>query len=836
MINKEALTPMMRQYLDIKENTKDALVFYRLGDFYELFMEDAKTASKVLDLVLTARSAGNNQKVPMAGVPHHAAKSYIQKLINHGYKVAIVEQTEDPKEAKGLVKREVVEIITPGTYIEHEEIETKEIAAIHSDLVYATLVFGDIVAGTLRALRIMNDDLEILKTLEQFEVSELVVDATFSIDLKERIQETTNIHVSYVETFNETLNHKDAGVQQALRKLFGYLEYTQKRSLDHFGDVVVLNDLSYLKMDYASITNLELIKNDQNKDLSLYSFLNRTATTMGARKLKDDLLQPMVNLDDIIKTQNQIEVFIQNFIMADTLKDILKETYDIHRVVARVSTDKNNAQDFVRLKQTLLKFKEIQSHLKAQDNFSFINALDPLIEVYEALEKAIYDDAPVQFKDGRTFKKGINTELDELLILTKDGKQWLLNYEEKQREITGIKNLRVGYTRAFGYYIEITKGQVENVQDSFGYVRRQTLTNAERYISEELQSYETKVLEAGERILEIEQALLKKYTEYIMLYVHQIHKIGDAIAKLDVLLSLSEVSSLSGYVKPIFNHDHKLDLKEGRHAVLESELKSHQYISSDCEMDKNSRLLILTGPNMGGKSTYMRMVAINVIMAQMGCYVPATYANLPLVDQIFTRMGASDDIMMGQSTFMIEMVEAQRAIALATKNSLVLFDEIGRGTSTYDGMALAQSILEYMLHTVGCNTIFSTHYHELTSLETMHPGIKNIHVEVHEEDDHVTFLYRVIEGRANKSYGINVARLAHLPKSVIDRANQNLMILEAQKDNLNIDMESIVIEVEPQGYTLIKERLDKVDINQMTPLEALLVLGDIKRKLGDIDE
>ena len=833
MIDKNKLTPMMKQYLEIKENTKDALVFYRLGDFYELFLEDAITASKVLDLVLTSRNAGQNQKVPMAGVPHHAAKSYIQKLINHGYKVAIVEQVEDPKEAKGIVKREVVEVVTPGTFIEDEEVLTREVAAIHSDLVYATIVLADIAAGTLRSIRIMNDPIEIIKTLEQFEVSELVVDSSFDQEIIQTVKDKTAIHISYQEESYKNITHEDMGVEKALQKLYAYIRYTQKRDLNHFGKVKVLNDQAYLIMDYATITNLELNQHHSSKDLSLYSFLNHTQTTMGARRLKDELMQPMVNKTMIVKRQNQIQFFIDNMMIKDDLQALLKETYDIHRVVARLSTDKNNAQDFVRLKNTIKVFNEIKELLILNPLFESVVNVTNLKELADLIERSIHDDAPVQLKEGRTFKKGVDKELDELISITTDGKKWLLEYEENQRNLTGIKNLKVGYTRAFGYYIEISKGQVENVKDSHGYIRRQTLTNAERYISEELQEYETKVLKASERILEIEQELLKKFTNHALQYVREIHQIGDSIALLDVILSLTEVSSRSNYVRPIFNTEKVIELKEGRHPVLEKELKDHQYISSDCMMNEKQRLLILTGPNMGGKSTYMRMVALNIIMAQIGCFVPASHANLPIVDRIFTRMGASDDILMGQSTFMVEMIEAQAALTKATPNSLVLFDEIGRGTSTYDGMALAQSILEYMLHSVGCNTIFSTHYHELTSLEDMHEGIKNIHVEVHEEDDEITFLYRVIEGRSNRSYGINVAKLAHLPKTVIERASQTLNLLESQKENVNLNAESILIEVEPKGYQETKELLDKVDINQMTPMEALMLLSELKEKMGD---
>mgnify|MGYP001945149589 CR=1 FL=1 len=832
MIHKEKLTPMLKQYMEIKENTKEALVFYRLGDFYELFFEDAITASKVLDLVLTSRHAGGAQKAPMCGVPHHAAKSYIQKLVTNGYKVAIVEQVEDPKEAKGIVRREVVEIITPGTFIEHEEINTNEIAALHQDLVYATLVFSDIIEGSLRAIRIMNEATEIIKTLEQFDISELVVDPSIDEHMINQIKDKTSIYISYEASYYEDVKYKDAQIEKALQKLFAYLNYTQKKPLNHFGDVLVLNDLSYLKMDYSSMMNLELLNHSTNKDLSLYSFLNHTQTNIGARALKDALMRPMVQKEAILETQDQIDVLLQDIMLKDTLKTHLKSTYDIHRVIARMSTEKNNAQDFVRLKKTLFEFKQIQDVVP----FQFLKAIDPLDVLYETLESTIHDDAPVQLKEGRTFKQGVDQDLDELLSIAKDGKKWLLAYETTQKEKTGIKNLKVGYTRAFGYYIEVSKGQVENVLPEHGFIRKQTLTNAERYITEELQDYETKVLEASDKILEIENKLMKKFTDFTLTYTKMIKIIGDAIGKLDVLFALSEISSYPGYTKPTFTDNQNLLIENGRHPVLERELSDHQYIASSVTFDENQKLLILTGPNMGGKSTYMRMLALNVILAQMGSYVPAEKAILPITDQIFTRMGASDDILMGQSTFMVEMMEAQTALFGATKNSLVLFDEIGRGPSTYDGMALEQAILEYMVNQVSCNTVFSTHYHELTDLENLLEKVKNIHVEVHEEDDHVTFLYRVIEGRANKSYGINVAKLAHLPNSVIERANQNLNVLEAQRHNIDITQKPQMIETQPKDYLKVKTKMRNLDVNQMTPIEALMVLSEIKEILGDDDE
>ena len=821
--------------MEIKENTKDALVFYRLGDFYELFFEDAITASKALDLVLTSRNAGGQRKAPMAGVPHHAAKSYIQKLVSQGYKVAIVEQVEDPKEAKGIVKREVVEIVTPGTFIEHESAQSQEIAAIHADLVYATLVFSDIIKGTLRAVRIMNQNLDIIKTLEQFEIKELVVDPTFDTQIIQDIKDKTNIHISYEESMNGEIKHKDPQIEKALQKLFAYLKYTQKRNLNHFSDVLVLNDLSYLKMDYSSMSNLELLNHNSNKDLSLFSFLDHTKTNIGSRALKDALLRPMVNHDDILQTQTQVETVLHNMALKDQTSEQLKQSYDVHRSIARLMTDKHNAQDFIRIKKTIEAFNALVNLYLHEEHFNFLKAV-PNLDVYrETIEQAIYDDAPVQLKEGRTFKEGIDKELDELLSITKNGKKWLLEYEAKQKEITGIKNLRVGFTRAFGYYIEVSKGQVENVKDEYGFIRKQTLTNAERYITEALQDYETKVLEASDRILAIENQLMKKYSDYTLQHIKGIQAMGDAIGQLDVIQSLAHISSYPGYTKPVFNHENDLEIINGRHPVLEKELASHQYIASNVSFDKQRKVLILTGPNMGGKSTYMRMLALNVILAQMGAYVPSKKANLPIVDQIFTRMGASDDILMGQSTFMVEMMEAQTALSYATKNSLVLFDEIGRGTSTYDGMALAQSILEYMVQNVGCNTIFSTHYHELTDLEDLLEKVKNIHVAVHEEDDHVTFLYHVTEGRANKSYGINVAKLAHLPQSVIKKAEHNLIALEAQRHNVTLNNDSIIIETAPKSYTNLKNMLQRIDINQMTPVESLILLGKIKEGF-DADE
>ena len=832
----KALTPMMKQYMEIKENTNDALVFYRLGDFYELFFEDAEVAARVLDLVLTERSAGKGEKAKMCGVPHHASKNYIQKLVANGYKVAIVEQVEDPRDAVGIVKREVVEIITPGTYFDLDDNETREIATVQMDQLYSSVVMCDLVSGQIRGIRVNSDPIEIIKVLQQFQVRELIINEGTNPKLIQEIQDKTHIVLSIENQYSNKIQHSDSAFELALQRLYQYLYYTHRRHLTHLTKMVLLNDESYLKLDYNSLQNLELINDGKGKDLSLFQFLNKTKTNSGARLLKQWIMQPLVSEASIISRQDRIDLVMNDFILSEGLSNELKDSYDIHRVVARVVSGKHNAQDFVRLKSTLKNFEAVQELLQDQELFANLVSLDPLKELHDTLDEAIFDNAPVLLKEGRTFKSGIHEELDELRTISSGGRKWLLEYEAQQQAITGIKNLKISYNKAFGYFIEISKGQIENVKPEFGFIRKQTLTNAERYINQELQEYETKASQATERTLAIESELFSHYTSYVEGFTLSIGKIADALAELDGILSLMHISSLPGYVKPSFNHDRIVDLRQGKHPVLAATLQEHDYIASDVLINPDRNVLILTGPNMGGKSTYMRMIALNIILAQMGCFIPATSANLPLVDQIFTRMGASDDILMGQSTFMVEMMEAQMALTHASKNSLVLFDEIGRGTSTYDGMAIAQAIIEYIHISIGCMTVFSTHYHELVMLEDMYPGLVNVHVQVHEENDHVTFLYSVVDGSAKQSYGINVARLAHLPDSLIARASENLQRLELSKANIQLDSKVITLEVEPQHISIIKHRLKNLDVNQMTPIESLMLIAELKQVLEDHDE
>lgn len=821
------LTPMLKQYQEIKKNTKDALVFYRLGDFYELFYEDALIASKVLDLVLTARAAGNEQKAPMCGVPHHAAGAYIQKLIQQGYKVAIAEQVEDPKDVKGIVKREVTEILTPGTYFEQEENESRYIASIQQDLVYASLVFCDVMSGELKALRVMNQAHEIIKALQQFNVKELVVSAALDENLIQEIKTKSDILVSYENDLDKSIRHEDPFIREALARLVYYLEYTQKRKLSHLQELLVLNDEAYLRMDYNTLRNLELFSYN-NRQSSLYDFINETQTAMGARALRKRMMQPYVDLKAITKQQAKIDVLREQLILLDELKSNLSMSYDLERILARLGSDKHNAQDLVRLKISLQRFAVLQDLLRDIDVFHDFSLLDPLQDLAQELDEAIYDDAPVAIKEGRTFKSGINGELDRLIDVQKNGRKWLLDYENQQKDKTGIRTLKVGYNRTFGYYIEISKGQIQNVKDDFAYIRKQTLINAERYTSKELQDFALLSQEASERVLDLEQKLFEEYSAKVKKQSSKIHQIAMMIADLDLSYSLSRLSLRNAYHKPQFNQAGRLALVAGRHPVLEDKLTDHQYIASDLLMDEKQKILLLTGPNMGGKSTYMRMLAQNIVLAQMGSYVACESLDMQLFDQIFTRMGASDDILIGNSTFMVEMLEAQDALSSAGKDSLILFDELGRGTSTYDGMALAQAIIEYILYNIGAKTVFSTHYHELVDLETMHAGIENIHVEVHEENDNVTFLYKVLPGRADKSYGINVARLARLPHSVIKRAQENLELFEASHKRIDVDAKLVKVTVASKTYERIQDKLKDLDMDRLKPIEALLVLSELK--------
>lgn len=834
----EKLTPMLKQYMDVKNEHLDALVMFRLGDFYELFFDDAKIASFELDLVLTGRAAGDNQRAPMCGVPHHAASNYIQKLVDKGYKVAIVEQMEDPSVAVGLVKRDVVKIVTPGTIID-ELVEDKNRNYIASLVNYAGqyhLILLELISGKTELIQFRVDKSLLKQTLYKYQIKEIVISKQIDIDTLHTLREVPYLTLSYCEMIEIDTDYQancahiqDEYKRESYGRILNYLTVTQKRSLQHLQKIVDTNVQRIMKMDYSTLLNLELIEplRTQSKHKTLFSFLDVCKTSMGSRLLKDWIMHPLYDLNEINTRQNQIEYFVKDYILKDKLKDYLANCYDIQRLVGRVSLGSANPQDIMRLRNTLNQLPTIMGLIDI-DLFNPYNKVNQLIELTNHLNEALNDEAPTTIKDGNVFKNGFNKELDELRDIQHSGKKWLLDFEAKEKERTQIKNLKIGYNRVFGYYIEISKGNIPNIKDEFNYIRKQTLSNQERFITPELKEMEDKILNSFDRCLKLEQFLFAEIVSKIAKYISELQEISNAIASIDCLVALATISLDHHYVRPEFHDGYDLEVKEGRHPILETQT---HYVSNSTEIKQDEPIHILTGPNMGGKSTYMRQLALIIVLAQVGCFVPAKKARLPLIDALFTRMGASDDILEGQSTFMIEMIEANTALQNATKNSIVFFDEIGRGTSTFDGMALAQAMVEYIATVIQCKTIFSTHYHELTQLEHSLPQIRNMHVEVFEENNEVTFLYRVKHGRADRSYGVNVARLAHLPNAIIQRAHTLLKELESKKRVVQQSMEIVEMVTIPKEIQEISDDLNKLNINETTPLEALTYLNEWKKKI-----
>ena len=836
----EKLTPMLKQYMEVKEANPDALVMFRLGDFYELFFEDAKIASLELDLVLTGRAAGDNQRAPMCGVPHHAAGGYIQKLVDRGFKVAIVEQMEDPSTAVGLVKRDVVKIVTPGTMVD-ELIEDKDrhyIASIEHFAGNYTLLLCELISGQLELHTIKADSSLLKATILKYQIRELVTSSHLDARSLQVIRAIPYLTLSYCDEVDideaylkQVHKIEDEQKRRVYGRLLQYLLRTQKRSLYHLKEVVDTSTQKFMRMDYSTMLNLELVEalRNQGKNNTLFSFLDQCKTSMGSRLLKDWIMHPLLDLEMILKRQAQIEYLLKDFIKYDRLIERLNLCYDVQRLVGRVSFGSANPQDLMRLRQTLNQVPEILS-LVEDPIFEPLNKIDPLNELTQILNDALNDECPPTLKDGNIFRTGYHDQLDELRDIQNSGQKWLLAFEAQERERTQIKNLKIGYNRVFGYYIEVSKGNIPMIKDEFMYVRKQTLSNQERFITPELKEMEDKILHAYDRSLKLEQDLFNALIERIRLNLFELQAIADALSHFDVVSALCRIAKDHHYVKPTFHEGFDCVIKEARHPILETKTK---YVSNTTEMNQAQMIHILTGPNMGGKSTYMRQLALVIILAQMGSYVPAKKAELPLIDALFTRMGASDDILSGQSTFMVEMIEANTALQNATKDSLVLFDEIGRGTSTFDGMALAQAMVEYLATVVKCKTIFSTHYHELTQLEHSLSQVKNMHVEVFEENNEVTFLYRVKHGRADRSYGVNVARLAHLPNAIIDRAGQLITELESKKRVVQQSMAIVEMVTIPKELQRVEADLKKLDINQTTPLEALAYLDAWKKQMKD---
>lgn len=831
---KQKYSPMMMQYLGIKEQNKDAIVMFRLGDFYEMFFDDAMIVSKELELALTGKNAGAKERVPMCGVPFHSASGYIQKLVDNGHKVAIVEQLTDPGK-KGIVERGVVQIVTPGTIFDESMTKNKNnyIACMMIfDFVY-TLAFCDITTGEFQVINIDKKDHLLNNQLASMEVKEIVVksDCTYNFNDSIMVSHYDN------ETFNEKYrdifhNIKDLKEIKVSTLLLNYLIETQKRDLEHLQMIEEINNQDFMTMDLYTKKSLELTENskDHEKYGSLFWLLDMTKSAMGARLLKNYIDRPLLKKEAIEERLDIVEIFTQQFIQRESIKEILKEIYDLERLSSRIAFGNINARDLKWISSSLKVLPELKQQLYSFNEpltDQLANQIIDLSHITKLIDDAIIDNPPLTIKEGNIIKDHFNEELDELRYLRDHGKQWLVDFEQKEREKTGIKNLKVGYNRVFGYYIEVTKGSLDLVKDEFEYTRKQSLSNAERFITPELKDMESKILSAQDKIQKLEYVLFTQVRNEIKKEVHLIQDVSKIIARVDVYQSLAMLASENSYVRPVFNNQKIMDIKEGRHGVIEKVMGHGKYVPNDVSIDENSPVVLITGPNMGGKSTYMRQVALIVIMAQIGSFVPAKYANLTIFDQIFTRIGASDDLISGQSTFMVEMLEANNALRFASEKSLILFDEIGRGTATFDGMAIAQAMIEYIASEIHCMTLFSTHYHELTFLEDKGLGIQNVHASARVDNDHLVFEYLIKKGRSNKSYGVNVAKLAKLPDEVINRAN---LVLETLEEN---NVEDCLIE-EKQVQVIEKESevekyLKTIDPMALSPLDALSTLIELKK-------
>ncbi len=835
------VTPMMKQYLEIKEKNEDIIIFFRLGDFYEMFFEDAIKVSRELELTLTGKNAGLKEKIPMCGIPHHAANIYIEKLVERGYKIGICEQLEDPKSVeKGIVKRDLIQIISKGTIIDDEslvEFENNYIGNI-LDFNHAYVIcYTDISTGEINTTLLEHNVSKVVSEVVSIGIKEIIlpskVDKTILSLLKNQFKIATSIsdeieELKEYEYIYEDI--KDIRYIEAIKHLLTYINHTQKRNLSHLQKAIIKEDKSFLKMDIHTKRNLELTETLRLKqrNYSLIWLLDKTKTAMGSRMLKSMIENPLIDREKINQRYDTVETLLREFILKEDLNQALFEVYDLERLSGRVAFGNANAKDLLQLKNSLKVLPTIREILS---KINFYKNIEPLNDLYNLLEKSIYENPPLSIKEGYLIKEGYNQELDELKDLRKGGKDFVARFEAEEKERTGIKNLRVGYNRVFGYYIEVSKGNVKDIKEEYGYERRQTLANVERYISPILKEKEALILNAEEKIIELEYNLFIEIRDKIKEYIPRLQNIAKTISEIDVLQSFATVAEENHYVRPKLVTEQKIAIVDDRHPVVEKVIDG-EYVPNDIMMDENTNILLITGPNMAGKSTYMRQLAITVIMAQIGSYVPAKEATLPIFDAIFTRIGASDDLVSGESTFMVEMKEANHAISNATEHSLILFDELGRGTATFDGMALAQSIIEYIEKNIRCKTLFSTHYHELTDLSETLKTLKNVHVSAHEEDGNITFLHKIKEGSIDKSYGIHVAKLADLPSVLIERANQILKVYENKEQKRDVVIqESLPLDELMKEESAVEKEIKELDILNVTPLDALNILYSLKEKI-----
>ena len=833
-VNYDDLSPMMKQYMDIKKEHEDELLFYRIGDFYELFFEDGITASHELELTLTGKNAGLKERVPMCGVPHHAVKSYLEKAISKGFKVAICEQVEDPKKAKGMVKREVINVVSKGTLVDLDYLNSYENNYLGSilDLSYAYLLtYADISTGDIYSEFISYDDTSLLNRILKLNLKEIIIKSDFNIKLINIFKNTYGINITYNDNFYEEelkfiKDLKDERIIQGVKHLMYYLIVKELKDISHFSKVSVIDNNNYLNLDIHSVRNLELFETLRLKErqYSLIWLLDKCKTSMGSRTLKNWLSLPLKDEQRINQRLDIIEKLNNEFILRSDLLKSLYEVYDLERLCGKVTCGNFNARDALQIKKSLSVLPELSLIISKLGINIKINTHE---ELYNLLEKSIYEEPPITLKEGYLIKEGYNSELDELKKIRSGGKDFIAGLEQEERERTGIQNLKVGYNKVFGYYIEISKGQATKVKEEFGWERKQTLANGERFISPILKEKEALVLNAEERIIELEYNLFNEIKQTIKDNVLLLKETSSNIGIIDALAALSVVSEKEKLVRPTFNHNHLIDIKDGFHPVINI-VNNGSYVKNDCYMDDKTNTLLITGPNMSGKSTYMRQLAIIIIMAQMGSFVPASSANLPIFDAIYTRIGASDDLVSGESTFMVEMLEAKNAICSSTENSLILFDELGRGTATYDGMSLAEAILEYVTTKIKCKTLFSTHYHELTILENKYSTIKNIHVSATEDNGKLIFLHKIKEGAVDKSYGVHVAALANMPEEIIKNAENILKVYESDAKNVTISNQ-LSFDFTEEKKDELREKLKEVDPLNTTPMDALKILFELKQ-------
>lgn len=836
-VKLEEVSPMMREYLKTKSEYEGIILFYRLGDFYEIFFDDAITASHELELTLTGKQCGLKERVPMCGVPHHAVNIYLEKLIEKGYKVAICEQMEDPKTAKGIVKREVIQIVSAGTLTSTEIVNEKDfnyIASITDYNYLYVLSYADLLSGKVYTTKIEKNNDKLISHIVNLNIKEIVVRDTFDVDLIHKLKSNYNIFISYYD--NDELykgkvfeNVTDQKLIKNTSLLLNYLTNSLKQDLGHIQQVEVIDSGLFLELDKECIKNLELVETIRNKDRqnSLLGFMDKTKTAMGSRLLKSYIISPSIDKTEIIKRQNLVEKLMTEFLLKSELKEYLYEIYDLERLTGKVVCSNLNARDLLQLKTSIKVIPDINNILETLGE----EKIETFNELYLILENSIKDDVPLTVKDGGIIKEGYDKEVDELRSIKSGGKDFISNFEREEKERTGIKGLKIGYNKVFGYYIEVPKGQISQVKEEFHYDRKQTISNCERYITPLLKEKENLILNAEEKLNTLEYDIFCKIKEEVKRYIPKLQKASAKIAYYDVMQSFATIAEEHNFVKPTINENSTVEIIKGRHPVVESVI-STEYIDNDIIMNENTNILIITGPNMSGKSTYMREFGIIAILNQIGSFVPASKCNLPVFDKIFTRIGASDDLVGGESTFMVEMKESAYALENATKNSLILFDELGRGTSTYDGMSLAGSIIDYIATKIRCKTLFSTHYHELTDMENKLPGIHNVHVSIDETNGDITFLHKVMDGAVDKSYGINVAKLANLPHEVIKKANE--LLKEYESKSINTSKTKIVkqytLDLEEEKKDELREFIKGINVLNITPLEAINLLDEIKRK------